>query len=107
LFVDFVGEKTFPHTIVGIGFKGYNLSDADDFIRRFDCWKEYWNNLSEGSMHDWKQLAKMLIPPILFAKGQRLTYNKSSNSLRHSILKGCNSPQNFKAKVKEFKDKNG
>jgi SAM-dependent methyltransferase len=78
-FVDFAGESVFPHTVVGIGFKGGNLSDMGEFIRRFKRWKEYWRNPSKAIARDWKRLAKIFAPPILFTIIQRLDYNKPSN----------------------------
>lgn len=44
-FVDFCGESYFPHTIIGIGFKGSMPENIpDEFMRRFKYWKKYWNN---------------------------------------------------------------
>jgi len=62
-FVDFAGERIFPHTVLGIGFKGF-ISDnmMDEFMRRFKTWKEYWSN---SFAHTWKRLVLLFIPPIL------------------------------------------
>ncbi|NQE05079.1 hypothetical protein C5S32_04340 [ANME-1 cluster archaeon GoMg1] len=43
-FVDSVGDERFPHTVVGIAFKGLPPNDSvDEFMKRFKAWKMYWN----------------------------------------------------------------
>ena len=64
-FVDFAGEGDFPHTVVGIGFKGSIPKNAiDEFMRVCKSWKEYWINPS-GS--NWKGLIKPFVPPALLS----------------------------------------
>lgn len=64
-FVDFAGENKFPHTVVGIGFKGSISENAmNEFVRRFKHWKKYWSNPLISS---WKGLVKLIAPPILLA----------------------------------------
>jgi SAM-dependent methyltransferase len=42
-FSDFVGDSLFPHTIVGVGFKGSIPKDVmDEFLLRFKHWKAHW-----------------------------------------------------------------
>ena len=62
-FVDFAGDSDFPHTVVGVGFKGSVLEAAlQDFIERLKHWKAYWENPSGSG---WKGLIKSITPPIL------------------------------------------
>lgn len=64
-FVDLAGESSFPHTVVGIGFKA---SISENVMREFKIklkhWKEeaYWINPSESG---WKKFIKLFTPPIL------------------------------------------
>ncbi len=62
-FVDFSGDDNFPHTVVGVGFKGSISEDAiHEFTRRFKHWKLYWRDPSGSG---WKKLVKLFTPPIL------------------------------------------
>lgn len=63
-FVDFAGESDFPHTVVGLGFKG-SVSEnvVGEFTRRFKHWKAYW---SRSSVSSWKRLVRLFTPPILW-----------------------------------------
>ncbi len=64
-YVDFVGDENFPHTIVGIGFKGI-LSDiisVNEFNRRIYTWKQFY---SDGPLErHWKDFVKLFTPPII------------------------------------------
>jgi len=43
-FVDFAGEKDFPHTVVGVGFKGAISDNCQaEFLRRLNSWKRRWS----------------------------------------------------------------
>lgn len=44
-FVDWAGNKKFPHTIVGIGFKGGSVSNnvMNKFLSKFKNWKIKWS----------------------------------------------------------------
>ncbi len=61
-FIDFAGESSFPHTVVGIGFKGPTPEKSTDefFLKRFNQWKEY-STKGRG----WKRLVKPFVPPII------------------------------------------
>jgi hypothetical protein len=60
-FVDFAGDKLFPHTVVGIGFKGPVGQDCmSDLTSRFDAWKKRWHR-PPGSLR--KALVKLLTHP--------------------------------------------
>jgi SAM-dependent methyltransferase len=42
-FVDIAGDEQFPHTVVGLGFKGPMPGDAmNDFVAKFGKWKSRW-----------------------------------------------------------------
>jgi hypothetical protein len=56
-FVGFQGRQSFPHTIVGIGFKG-NRPQLTEFAKEF----EKWQKADEKSI---RQLALKLTPPII------------------------------------------
>lgn len=44
-FVEFAGESYFPHTVIGVGFKGaISPDDVSEFTKRIDLyWKSYWS----------------------------------------------------------------
>jgi SAM-dependent methyltransferase len=42
-FVSFAGNKKFPHTVVGVGFKASIAQDQmNDFMIKFERWKKRW-----------------------------------------------------------------
>ena len=60
-FVGFAGEEDFPHTVVGIGFKG-DGEPTEEFLRLFEEWKRRWFFLHGKS---WRQVRRHLTPPVL------------------------------------------
>jgi hypothetical protein len=56
-FVGFAGDKKFPHTVVGIGFKGETPS-----LSEFSNMYNNWQKKQKSSI---KQLVKAVTPPIL------------------------------------------
>ena len=61
-FVDFAGESNFPHTVIGIGFKGpISENTMNKFTKRLGHWKKHWSNPLKS---DWRALIKLIIPPI-------------------------------------------
>lgn len=43
-YVDFVGDKYFPHTVVGVGFKGPAPEGrVNDFLAKLESWKKRWH----------------------------------------------------------------
>ena len=55
-FVDFAGDKLFPHTVVGVGFKGsVSKERMDDFLAKFADWKQRSHRPPWGL---WKWFAK-------------------------------------------------
>jgi len=61
--VDFAGKEDFPHTVVGIAFKGEdkieNMEALEDSIKH---WKHFWRDPLRG---DWKSKVKLYSPDIL------------------------------------------
>ena len=79
-FVEYAGENVFPHTIVGIGFKKDKPSDMNEFTTKIDEWKRHWVNPLKGSRRNWKVIAKMLTPPVIFDTIKGWAHNKPSSS---------------------------
>ena len=67
-FVGYVGVKKFPHTVVGIGFKGAPPSLAE-FERRFAALQERY--FVEKTMTTLKWLRKMITPPLLSGSARK------------------------------------
>jgi hypothetical protein len=63
--VDSVGEVAFPHTVVGIGFKG-SVSEGvlSGLATGLGQWKKGWGS-NDALSRSGKQLVKMFTPPIL------------------------------------------
>jgi SAM-dependent methyltransferase len=58
-FVESVGRKTFPHTVVGIGLKGYkDFKYTEDFNTKVTCWKEFWNIPFQNRSRRWLEKLK-------------------------------------------------
>ncbi len=57
-FVDYAGEEKFPHTVVGLGFKG-DAPPLDSFLSRFQAWKKY-NSQPHG-----KAAVRQFVPPVV------------------------------------------
>jgi SAM-dependent methyltransferase len=61
-FVDSLGIQEFPHTVLGIAFKGNKEQDhMAGFIKEYEIWKRAWSPRTQPL---WKTLVKPLIPPI-------------------------------------------
>ncbi len=72
-FVDFAGDKQFPHTVVGIGFRGLLPKDQmNDFMIRFKDWKNLWRHASGRSL---KTFVELVAPPILLRLYQGMRGN--------------------------------
>ena len=56
--VEFAGEEDFPHTVIGLGFKG-DLPDMQHFHSELQIWKKY-NSTLRG-----KAAIRQLIPPVV------------------------------------------
>lgn len=60
-FVDFAGDKQFPHTVIGLGFKGAIPDDRMvDFITKLGDWKKRWRK-PPGKLR--KRLVKLITRP--------------------------------------------
>jgi len=71
-FVDYAGEKLFPHTVVGVGFKGERLKhQIDDFMMKIEDWKKQWYEPVEST---WETLVKWITPPILIDIYRKIRY---------------------------------
>jgi hypothetical protein len=57
-FVGFAGEEIFPHTVVGIGFKG-NTPELSEFNRKYEEWQK--QNFFQVIGKNWHQ---QLLPPL-------------------------------------------
>lgn len=61
VFVDSAGEELFPHTVVGVGFKGQRRV-SEEFLKRYSEWKKEWYYI-EG--WNWRQFRKLWVPTAL------------------------------------------
>lgn len=66
-FVGYAGEENFPHTVVGVGFKG-NPPALSEFEEKYQTWqKRYYNS---KRMRIGKKIRRLLVPP-LFSRSSR------------------------------------
>lgn len=69
VFVDFAGEAAFPHTIVGLGFRGTTPVPLDTFTRQFEKWKRRWRDRYGKT---WGPIVRLFAPPILLHLYRRI-----------------------------------
>lgn len=74
-FVGYAGKKEFPHTVVGIGFKG-DVPDLSAFIKKYD----YWRKLQR---FDFKQIVRNIAPPALIPM---LSYISSTAKRKKNVF---------------------
>jgi len=67
-FVGFAGMEDFPHTVVGIGFKGGN-PPLTQFEKKYKEWKAPQEYHAGLSTFEW--IRKLITPPILSRKGRK------------------------------------
>ncbi len=67
-FIGYAGKANFPHTVIGIGFKG-NVPEISEFTMRYDEWKEQQEKLRNQGF---RQIVKLLTPPILLPAFSRI-----------------------------------
>jgi SAM-dependent methyltransferase len=67
-FVGYAGIDRFPHTIVGIGFKGREYP-IEEFCQEFERWKARWR---KPKGETWKDAVNLFIPPILLGLDRRI-----------------------------------
>ena len=60
--VEFAGDRRFPHTVVGVGFKSpVEEEKVMDFLKRLERWKEHWSRPAEkGIKKSLKRLGRKL-----------------------------------------------
>jgi len=70
--VGFAGKSNFPHTVIGIGFKGPIAENVmSEFARKLKDWKKYWRNFEQLKEYwcnpqksIWKGFIGLIAPPI-------------------------------------------
>jgi SAM-dependent methyltransferase len=68
-FVGSAGDRTFPHTVVGVGFKEKVSDDImKKFLPKFKTWQKQWSSPIRSG---WKEIIRMYAPPIVLS-----TYRK-------------------------------
>ncbi len=87
----YAGENSFPHTIVGIGFKGAVSEEATYQIkRRLRDWKRHWSSPTTTGT---KRLARLLLPPLLFTcarlarKGRRIASEEGLGAFCRGLIR--------------------
>lgn len=66
-FVGYAGEESFPHTVVGIGFKG-NPPALSEFEEKYQTWQK--RSYDSKRMRIGKKIRRLLVPP-LFSRSSR------------------------------------
>jgi ubiquinone/menaquinone biosynthesis C-methylase UbiE len=59
-FVGYAGTETFPHTVIGIGFKG-KMPPVADFSKKYEEWQTM-----QAKTQRFKRMAKLITPPIIY-----------------------------------------
>lgn len=67
-FTGYAGEALFPHTVIGIGFKG-PAPQLGEFERQFGEWRD---SQVPREPERWKRIAKLLIPPVFLPVIRRI-----------------------------------
>lgn len=62
-FVGYAGKESFPHTVIGLGFKGA-VPDLSEFNMRFKKWKLQHEKIEEHP--GFEHTVKLFTPPILY-----------------------------------------
>ncbi|MCL4552750.1 MAG: class I SAM-dependent methyltransferase, partial [Candidatus Marsarchaeota archaeon] len=91
-YVDFAGEIDFPHTIVGVGCKGFSQEDSlEELAIRIKPWKEMWFNRAG---HDWRALITPFVPPIIahLGMGRKVRSGLRAVSRGVNLWRGSKSP---------------
>ncbi len=68
-FIGFAGEESFPHTVVGIGFKG-NCPPLFKFKESYKKWQESLDIRQRLSTSKW--IRRLLTPPIFSKSGRKI-----------------------------------
>jgi SAM-dependent methyltransferase len=67
-FVGFVGRESFPHTVVGVGFKG-GRPQFLEFERSYERWKVQQEIRAGLSVFEW--IRRLITPPIMSHRARR------------------------------------
>lgn len=77
--VDTLGETIFPHTVIGVGLKGFVLeADIDGFKKRLKSWKKYWCN---PFRYGWRMSVQQFVPPIIFSIYRKIKKLKNRKNI--------------------------
>jgi SAM-dependent methyltransferase len=60
-FIGYAGAETFPHTVVGVGFKGTMPSMAE-FLKRYEEWQ-----MMQTKARRFTRMAQLVTPPIIYS----------------------------------------
>ena len=63
-FVGYAGMEIFPHTVVGLGFKGA-MPNIDAFQRQYELWQKSQIDQNKIEPLSLKKVVRMLTPPVL------------------------------------------
>jgi SAM-dependent methyltransferase len=66
--IGIAGRRSFPHTVVGIGFKGTS-PPLDSYLAELEKWQKAWERPKGAS---WKDTANLFLPPILKGLDRRI-----------------------------------
>lgn len=63
--VDFAGDDLFPHTVVGVGYKG-QANELEPFKAQMNYWRFYWSNQvgQPWIYRTWKSIIELFLPPV-------------------------------------------
>lgn len=67
-FVGYVGKVDFPHTVIGVGYKG-QVSGLDEFTAGYLQWKK---QRERQDAWEFKHVARLLFPPFIFMPISRI-----------------------------------
>lgn len=88
-FVGYAGRVDFPHTIIGVGFKG-DVPKSSEFTMRYKKWKEQQDR---QGYQGFRKMVRLLTPPIFLPALSRIyTTVYRLTHVSHSLVKGGNHP---------------
>ena len=82
-FVGLAGDEWFPHTVVGIGFKGsLEEPQLDAFTKKFENWKKQWHEITGKS---WIAIARQATPSIIWQLYRKHKWIKRKSQSDHTL----------------------
>ena len=60
-FVGYAGVEIFPHTVVGVGFKG-SVPSLSEFLQKYEEWQMF-----QAKERRFKRMAQLVTPPIMYS----------------------------------------